>query len=603
MMKQNWVKKADAASQAILATSIITMGFISLASLLAIPTHADDNTDVVDIVNITVPTACTMGGTIVTGQEHSTSMQPGTYEANIGKTTLTTYCNDPDGFSIYAIGFTGDQYSGTNHTKLVGNNANNTISTGLTTGSSTTDASSWAMKLTAVTGTYAPTIMNGTGGTENFTNYHVVPDTYTKVATFPSTTDAEGVGSTGSSLETTYAVYASLSQPADTYTGKVKYVLVHPSSFAAGNYSIVYNTNGGTGTNVTVNNIANYEPYTIAANTFTAPSGYQFAGWCTIQDNTQSPQTSCAGGTLYQPDDIATSLASAGGTFNLYATWSKLLTLADATSMQDLASNDYCTSTTIGDTATLTDSRDGASYTVGKLADGKCWMLDNLALDLTSSTVLNAMSESNTNASSTTLGYLKNGGGTTSDKYAITGVVNWTDSPTYASSYSYSDPLVNMASKDVVPSDATSTAGGYKIGGYYNYCAASAGSYCYGNGTSYGTSSGNATESICPAGWRMPTGNTSGEYSALANAIYGSTSSTSDATAYANYRSALHLPLSGYYYNGSASNQGGHGYWWSSTRHNSYNGMYVLYASTSTINPASYSGRGSGFSLRCVAGS
>ncbi|MBQ1780220.1 MAG: hypothetical protein II001_02165, partial [Bacteroidales bacterium] len=174
-------------------------------------------------------------------------------------------------------------------------------------------------------------------------------------------------------------------------------------------------------------------------------------------------------------------------------------------------------------------------------------------------------------------------------------VVNWTDSPTYASSNSYSDPLVNLTNKDVIPTDATSTAGGYKIGGYYNYCAASAGSYCYGNGgTSYGTSSGNATEDICPKGWRMPTGDTTGEYQALYNNASYNT--------YANYRSALHLPLSGYFSNGSASNQGSNSLWWSSTRFG-ISRMYRLDVNTSSIYPSSSGDRYYGNSVRCVLGS
>ena len=258
------------------------------------------------------------------------------------------------------------------------------------------------------------------------------------------------------------------------------------------------------------------------------------------------------------------------------------------------AASTTCSAMSTGDTIILTDSRDDQAYAVGKLADGNCWLLDNLALDLTNNTVLNGMNESNTNASNTTLGYLKNGGGTTSDQYAITGVVNWTDSPTYASSYSYSDPLVNLTNKDVIPSDATSQDGQYKVGGYYNYCAASAGSYCYGNGTSWGTSSGNATEDICPKGWRMPTGNTSGEYQALYNnASYNS---------YANYRAALHLPLSGGFYSGSAGDQGSYSSWWSSTRY-SINGMHTLYAGTSSIYPANSCSRDYGNSVRCVLGS
>ena len=139
-----------------------------------------------------------------------------------------------------------------------------------------------------------------------------------------------------------------------------------------------------------------------------------------------------------------------------------------------------------------------------------------------------------------------------------------------------------------------SQAGQWKVGGYYNYCAASAGSYCYGNGTSAGTSSGNATEDICPKGWRMPTGNTSGEYQALYNNASYNT--------YANYRSALRLPLSGFFYNGTTYVQGSSGYFWSSTRYNN-NDMYYLRLNTSDANPSGDLVRYDGISVRCVLGS
>jgi len=364
------------------------------------------------------------------------------------------------------------------------------------------------------------------------------------------------------------------------------------------NYSITYNDGVVTNMPTDISSTSVGSSVTLSSNT-PAWDKHNFLGWCSGTITNSDGIDSCSG-TTYAAGSNYTLDGASSNTLSLTAMWQKLPTLADATNMQDLASNDYCTGTTIGDTATLTDSRDGTTYTVGKLADGKCWMLDNLALDLTNSTILSNLSSDNTNAS-TGLPYLK--GTTTRDpdtdasgQYATAGVTNWT------SSYSYSAPLVNMASKDVIPSDATSTAGGYKVGGYYNYCAASAGSYCYGNGTNYGTSSGNATEDICPAGWRMPAGSTSGEFSALANAIYGSTSSTNDATAYANYRAALHLPLSGYFRNGSPYDQRSYGYWWSSTRR-SDDYMYRLRASTSTIYPALNDDRSDGYSLRCVAGS
>jgi len=261
--------------------------------------------------------------------------------------------------------------------------------------------------------------------------------------------------------------------------------------------------------------------------------------------------------------------------------------------MQD-ATPGICTAVDEGQVGEVIDTRDNTVYHIGKLADGKCWLLDNLALDLTNSAVLNGLNESNTHASNTTLNYLKSGGGTTSDKYATTGVVNWTDSPTYASSYSYSDPLVNLTNKDIVPTDATSTAGQYKVGGYYNYCAASAGSYCYGDGTSEGTSSGNATEDICPKGWRLPTSSSTGEYQALYNNARYNT--------YANYRSALRLPISGLFVYGSASDQGSGGNFWASTR--GYNSsMHSLRLSTSDVTPSGGGYRYYGYSVRCVLGS
>ncbi len=375
------------------------------------------------------------------------------------------------------------------------------------------------------------------------------------------------------------------------------------------NYSITYNDGVVTNMPTDLSSTSVGSSVTLPSNT-PAWDKHNFLGWCSGTITNTDGIDSCSG-TTYAAGSNYTLSGTSSNALSLTAMWQPVTQSSCSTSpmistvasgityMQDITSSNRATvlaSLTTDVTYQIKDNRDNETYCVSKLADGNLWMLDNLALDLTDSNILNNLSSSNTNAS-TGLPYLKGTStGTASDKYATAGVTNWT------SSYSYSAPLVNMTNKNVVPTDATSQAGGYKVGGYYNYCAASAGSYCYGNGTSTGTPSGNATESICPAGWRMPTGNTSGEYSALANVIYGSTSSTSDATAYANYRSALHLPLSGNFYNGSPGNQGRYGSWWSSTRYSS-NYMYYLNADTSTIGPADYGSRYSGYTLRCVAGS
>ncbi len=279
--------------------------------------------------------------------------------------------------------------------------------------------------------------------------------------------------------------------------------------------------------------------------------------------------------------------------------------------MQDMNSTICSNVTVIGDVIEVYDTRDNTIYHIGKLVDNKCWLLDNLALDLTNPTVLNNVTADNTNADATALGFLK--GTTTRDpatdpdgNYATAGVANW------ASGESYSAPLVNMASKNIEPTydelEETDEplapevrAGHWKVGGYYNYCAASAGSYCYGNGTNQGSPSGNAAADICPSGWRMPTSGASGEYQALANAITGGTSDWIDTEPeYSNIRKALILPLSGYIYNGSASGQGSYGNFWSST-YGVNNNMYTLYVDTVGLSPQNYNRRGSGYSVRCIA--
>ena len=178
-------------------------------------TYADESA--VDEVTLTVPVSCSITSTV--GSEHTATIDLGTYEDEIGETTFNVLCNDANGFAVYAIGFSDDDYGNTTMKPSTIAAAN-----GIATGTATSGATSnWAMKLAAVSGTYAPTIATG------FNAYHAVPDDYTKVASFASSTDAVS----GSSFKSTYAIYISQAQPADTYTGKVKYTVVHPSNIGA----------------------------------------------------------------------------------------------------------------------------------------------------------------------------------------------------------------------------------------------------------------------------------------------------------------------------------------------------------------------------------
>ena len=183
-------------------------------------TYADD-------VAISVPIACTMNG--VGMNTHNAEIPNGTYRTDIGTTTLKAYCNDADGFAIYAIGYTNDT-DGKN--VLTNSTLGSTydIMTGTNTGPvGGNDTSNWAMKLTPVTNpapTYPITIQSDNEG--SFSNYHTVPNDYTLVAKRTAGTDV-GQNAEGSSLTTTYSAYIKGTQPAGTYTGQVKYVLLHPN--------------------------------------------------------------------------------------------------------------------------------------------------------------------------------------------------------------------------------------------------------------------------------------------------------------------------------------------------------------------------------------
>ena len=225
-------------------TGITTVIGLALSSSIVSAT----NDSVVDQVNITVPVSCTISGTGM--DSHSTEIENGLYKNNIGTTTLHAFCNDNEGFAIYAAGYTGNEIGGTNSNKLVGTNAssNATIVSGIATTAGNPDISNWAMKLTISqdsgdTTTNAFTIDSApnvdlpseaeSGATQApFSSYHVVPNEYVKVAHKNSMTDMTATTG-GVKLTTTYAAYISKTQAADTYTGQVIYTLVHPASHAA----------------------------------------------------------------------------------------------------------------------------------------------------------------------------------------------------------------------------------------------------------------------------------------------------------------------------------------------------------------------------------
>ena len=203
-----------------------------------------------------------------------------------------------------------------------------------------------------------------------------------------------------------------------------------------------------------------------------------------------------------------------------------------------------CAGLNVGSTTTLADSRDGTSYNVGKLKDGNCWMLENLHLGSSNSIKLYP---STTNITSTF------------------------DLPASSSNFNYyNEPRINV--------------NGGQIGTYYNYCATTAGTYCAGEGSG----SGDATQDICPRGWRLPS---LAEYQNLYNAV-----------GEADFRSTFLTTNSGEFENNYAAQQGKGSYFWTSSYASGSNMSRLRVPKTNSIVFDSR-GRSDGLSIRCIGNS
>ncbi|MBP5648365.1 hypothetical protein J6X04_03740, partial [Candidatus Saccharibacteria bacterium] len=134
----------------------------------------------------------------------------------------------------------------------------------------------------------------------------------------------------------------------------------------------------------------------------------------------------------------------------------------------------------------------------------------------------------------------------------------------------------------------------YSYGNYYNWYSATA-----GHGT-YSKSSGNVSGDICPAGWHLPTGNTSGEFNSLNTALSGTDTST---TASNNLRSyPNNFVYSGVVSGSLVGDRSFGGGYWSSSAHSSNYAYYLNFYSSDVYPGKSGNLKYSGWMVRCVAG-
>ena len=274
--------------------------------------------------------------------------------------------------------------------------------------------------------------------------------------------------------------------------------------------------------------------------------------------------------------------------------------LTQISTMQEMTEQ-ICAVSAAGAMKSLRDERDGTYYRVKKMVDGRCWMVDNLALNL-------------------------------EDDYA--GKPAWGTAPVTVAGTDASLNNVpqqaknnNTANQGQIPNNGTA-----KASYLYNWCAALADTSvnCFASvaATQYNTAingetvtigtatSQPAVTGICPASFRLPKGGpeatsgskdtTANEFGKLDIAMGGTGANRSSANTYSVWTGTAATNtnwlgvLSGYY--GSGLNyQGSYGYWWSSTASDATYAYNLSLGSSDTyVYPAYNRSKGIGRALRCI---
>ena len=541
-------------------------------------------------------TSCTF--TKVETAAHQATLSPGTATEDIGTTKIVTKCPNSLDHQVYAVGYSNET---TGNTNLENTNSSATIPTGTTSG----NVSNWSMKISKDNSSYLPENLSISG---NYDSYSEIPSTPSMIANYSGGTDSE----TGSAITTTYKVSTAADQVAGDYLGTVKFTLtatmlynitIAPTSGIS--KVTLNNVECALKTGCLVENLTSGQSYTLTA---TLEDGYTFVRWNPGKEGTvASPTTASTTYTVGDGNSFISPVAEMGtrtvqikygegiasttvngttvannGTVNLannaplvinpvlntgYALIGYTFTPISATSstleanarqtIQNLKHSE-CTTTP----KQVYDVRDGQTYTIQRLADGNCWMMENLDLGRTELTV--DLNSSNTNinetvAASTFNSWKKTAGSGTND----------------------AGEFINLSGTD--------TMSNTKYGTLYNYYAASGGSVS-------GRITNNTSYDICPAGWRLPTGGTTGDFQKLYDEY---NSYTLMRNSVANGGAAF--ALSGNFANDIPST-GSLGSYWSSTKNGEYSTMIQLslQSSTETVYTNGTMLRKYGLAIRCI---
>ena len=338
-------------------------------------------------------------------------------------------------------------------------------------------------------------------------------------------------------------------------------------------------------------------------------------------DNSTPIQTKDTSDTNFANDTYTLSFGAKVDTTTASGAYSNTLTIAvvaeprqltwdELVYMQDMNPS-ACSNAVGGSTKRLTDARDQKQYWVTKLADGNCWMTQNLDLDLSTSKALTPDDSDVSRSWTPTNDTLTDGTKTTIDNTAVwswnlgdyvlttpnagnscgtSGISDFGDCTSVGfQSVAGMTPMADGNVTDVISGNTYNAH--YHVGNHYTWNAATAGT----GGT---ITSAEATDSICPKGWRLPTSTRSGEYQALMNAY---SISSNDAGSTALVFAPLYFVRSGYVSSGSLLFAGNESDYWSSTAYSDTSDAYFLYFTLGYVRPSGYDTRYNGQSVRCLA--
>ena len=274
--------------------------------------------------------------------------------------------------------------------------------------------------------------------------------------------------------------------------------------------------------------------------------------------------------------------------------------------MQDFDPTNLCDDAT----GSLTDSRGGTtkSYTVAKLADGKCWMIENMRLN--DSVILSSSNTHNPSLPLTNSWYYTDSQTTPTTSNHLSATTDPTTTAWCTTDSSACDDQSMLATNNTTlftnntASSYNADGDVYSYGNYYNWYSATGGHGKYGS--SY-DSSYTAPGDICPAGWHLPTGKgATGDFGVLDIALGGTGASQSGDAGKAMsliYRSyPNNFVYSGYVNGSSVYNRNFLGIYWSSSAYSS-SYAYDLYFHGSSVNAgAGTNSKYYGGMARCVAG-